>query len=137
MLLSGLYREALEDLSDSAWLSGCKAAIRNCRHFPTPIEIRELAEAYAETIIRERVAAADQLRIATAEDAGRKMIAAGRITEEQIERNADVMAEMSAATLDAIRSAGIRAEARDDFWSQEARDRVRRYRHLNGRRHGA
>ncbi len=124
-LLSELYREALGELTDAAWIGACKAAIRSCKHFPVPAELLELAEAHAERTIYERVAAAEQQRANAAMVQGQKMLAAGVITEEQIAERQARLAEMAAETKRAIQAGGSKAAQRNpaEFWRGEKRRR--------------
>jgi hypothetical protein len=134
--LSGLYGEALADLNDWAWLGACQQAIATCKFFPLPAELRELAEEHAERVVYERLATTQQQRVAQLEAAGQRMLDAGQLTSERVAENAEAFAELSAAARDAMRPPTDTPEPRDDFWSKEARDRVRRHRHLNGPKKG-
>ena len=121
---TALYREALGELSDEAWLGACKAAIRFCKHWPVPVELAELAEAHADATSRERIADADQRRIAAATDHAQRLLTAGVITEEQAAERRERLAALAAETMAAIRAGGVKAAAKGaDFWTGEKRRR--------------
>lgn len=122
--LTGLYREALGELSDDAWLGACKAAVRSCRHFPVPAELLELADDYADAASRERVVAAERRRIDAAIDHGQRLLTAGVVTEDVAAERRERLAAMATETLAAIREGGAKAATRDaDFWRVERKRR--------------
>jgi hypothetical protein len=105
-----VYREALGDLTDAAWLGACAAAMRQHRHFPMPVELRELAEGVADSTYRDRVATVERQRIDTATRDGHRLLTAGTINEEQAAANRDRYNRLAADTLRAIRDGGQRAQ---------------------------
>jgi hypothetical protein len=119
---TALYREALGELSDAAWLGACKAAIRSCEFFPMPVVLEKLAEDVAETTMRERLTTSDQARIAAADQHGQRLLTAGVVTEETAAERRERFAAMAAETVTAIREAGERA-AKRDYWTGEKRRR--------------
>lgn len=108
--LTSLYGEILSDLSDEAWLSACRAAVRTCKHFPVPAELIDLAEAAADTAYQERITAVERQRINTATVDGIRLLSAGSIGEEQAAANQQRLSRMAADTLKTIRENGQRAQ---------------------------
>lgn len=104
-----LYREALGDLTDAAFLAGCAAAVRTCRHFPVPAELRDLAEQEADAAYRDGIQAHEQRHLLAAAQHGQRLLTAGVVDEAQAERNRQRLARMAGDTLRAIRAGGERA----------------------------
>jgi hypothetical protein len=123
-----VYRQACGDLTDAAWLGGCAAAVRTCKHFPMPVELRDLAEAHAEADYQDQVTSAEQRRIGTVHADIRRLLTAGTVTEEQATANRDRYDRMVSDTLKAIREAGqrVRQSQRADWLHERQANRNRR-----------
>lgn len=107
--LRSLYREAMGELSDAAWLAACRSAIRTCTHFPVPAELIALAESAAEDAYRHRIMAEAQPRP--------YLLPSGEISEEQAAANRERLAQMTAETLAAIRHGGEQATRQPgEYW---------------------
>lgn len=123
-----LYRDALGDLTDAAWLAGCAAAVRQCKHFPVPVELRDLAEAAADATWREQMTGVEQARLRAATEHGQRLLTAGTVDEAHAERNRQRLARLASDTLLTIRRAGdrTRQERRREWLHEQQAARHRR-----------
>ena len=126
-LLRSIYRDALDELSDEAWLLACRAAVRTCVHFPMPVELRELAEAEAERSMDERHRANEQRLLVAAASGATLQLTAGTVTPEQAAERAAWYSTMVERTKQSMTDADERRKAAlaQEYWS-EPRRRQRR-----------